>query len=102
MRACLGLGAVLIGAMAVLGGGCGGNGGFDRWNGEGCQPACVRQTADGTPALSCVTPGNNVEKCQEMDLANVSCEGEGVPTCDTEDGKPRCPDSVNERPICTR
>lgn len=102
MRACLAWGAIVMGVMALLVGGCGGDGGFDRWDGDGCQPACVHQTADGTPALSCVTPGNDIEKCQDMDMGNVACEGDGVPTCDTEDGLPRCLDSMTERPVCTR
>jgi len=102
MRACLTLGAILVAATALLGSGCGGNGGFDRLDGEGCQPACVRQTSDGTPSLSCVTPGNNIEKCQDMGMGNVACEGDGVPTCDTEDGRPRCSDPDHERPVCTR
>lgn len=98
MRAFLGVLCVAAAAMAL---GCGGDG-VDRWSGDGCQPACLRQESDGIPVLACVTKGHDIDKCREMEMGNVACAGEAMPTCDTEDGRPRCPGDVEERPICTR
>ncbi len=77
----------------------------DRWPGDGCQPACVIIDTEGTNEQDlravCLTPGEEVGACAEMGLNTVVCENEGdIPTCDTEDGKPRCLGGPVERPIC--
>ena len=92
-----------VGAFALAG--CGDEGiegaVVDRWEGEGCQPACIYHASEGQPRMRCLPPSGGPEACIEEGTPNVACTT-GLPTCNTEDGLPRClqqPES-RQKPLC--
>ena len=96
---------IVSGVLALLVSACGD--GVDRWDGPGCQPACVRIPVTGDDTASeravCIERDNGQSACLEEGLTNVVCENTGdLPTCDTDDGLPRCLGGAIERPVCSR
>ena len=94
----------LISLLSCFALGCGD--GVDRWDGEGCQPACDRiPTEMDVPAdvrAVCLDEDKQPDSCAAAGTMTVTCEGMGgVLTCDTEDGLPRCVGATVERPFCT-
>ena len=89
------------GLLGWLGGGCGGST-VDRWDGEGCQPACVRHYDQGQPRAQCATADEDTEACRERGEGLPSC-AQGRLSCDTEDGLPRCEGAPEafQKPTCT-
>ncbi len=95
-------GALGLGWLWFVAAGCGGST-IDRWEGEGCQPACVRHYDQGQPRAQCATPDGDTEACRRSDEGLPSC-AQGRLSCETEDGLPRCEGASNpdlERPACT-
>ena len=78
----------------------------NRFEGEGCQPSCrVFETeGDGDDdqfLAECLTPDFDAAECVQQ--STPVC-GNGVLTCDTDDGLPRCegaPEGMT-RPVCSR
>lgn len=87
--------SIFLAAAALAG--CGG--GSDRYPGDGCQPACIELSGSDFRQAVCVDRDDDVRACDDLGMGNVACTN-GQPTCDTESGRPVCPEDDDPKPSC--
>lgn len=76
-----------------------------RWDGPGCQPACVRQNTEGDTeqrlVAVCLNENLQPDTCNTEGTVTVTCPGAGATvTCEGAGSLPTC-DGPIERPLCT-